>query len=108
MDHDEIQDALIQAITEIQVNSGRGVPKITGSTHPIGDLDGFDSLNVVEAACLLSEALDTDIKTELVLTSSFGAPLTINEMVDHVADHFNRQKGVNNGQLKFPIKSNWR
>ena len=103
-----IQDAIVNALTEIQVNSGRALSNITGNTRPIGDLMDFDSLNAVEAACLVSEALGTDIETELLLTSSYGVPLTVNEMVDRITNHFDKQEGVNHGQLKFPTKFNRR
>lgn len=108
MEREVIQEALTQALLEIQINSGRTVPAITEDTHPIGDLDGFDSVNTVEVACLISESLEVQVAAEVILKTPFGRPLTVGEMVDQIATHLNQQEGVAHGKLKFSTKPNWR
>ena len=52
---------IVKAIAQIQENSGREVPeKITGRMKPIGDLEGFDSLNGLELSVALATEFGTD------------------------------------------------
>jgi len=51
----EVESALVRAIEHVQRESRSDCPTVDGSTHPIGDLDGFDSLNGVEVGAQLAE-----------------------------------------------------
>lgn len=61
MDADQVTKVVIEVLTELQEMSGREAIPISSSTCPIGDLDGFDSLNGVEATVELSERLGFDV-----------------------------------------------
>ena len=81
MTFEELREQLIEVITEIQAGSGRPVPEINGEICPIGDLEGFDSLNAVEMTCELSQRLHCDIKPDLMVPDHPLKQLTINEIV---------------------------
>lgn len=80
----EIKEVLLQVILEIQSGSGRPVPEIHDELRPIGDFEGFDSLNAVETACQLSEYLDYEIPNDLLLPTFPGSQLTIDEIVNRL------------------------
>ncbi len=81
---EDIKEELRRAILEIQTNSGRAVPDIHDELCPIGDLEGFDSLNAVEVTCLLSDYLGHNITNDLMLPIYPGRQLTINEIADRL------------------------
>lgn len=63
MTEEQIQEIVLAAICEIQEQSGRPLPEICCETlRPIGDFDGFESINAVEVTVQLSEKLGCDIK----------------------------------------------
>ena len=84
MTPEEIREVLIQVIIEIQTSSGRQVPTFHDESCPIGDCEGFDSINAVEATCLLSEYMDCKIQPDLMLPTYPGRQLTINEIVSRL------------------------
>lgn len=55
MDQREIEQILINVVCELQALSGRSPVPVSGSTRPVLDVPGFDSLNGVEATV---EAID--------------------------------------------------
>ncbi len=81
MTFEELRELLIEVITEIQAGSGRPVPEIHGEMCPMGDFEGFDSLNAVEVSCELSQRLDREIKLNLMMPTYPWEKLTINEIV---------------------------
>ena len=81
MTFEELRELLIEVITEIQVGSGRPIPEIHGELCPLGDFEGFDSLNAVEVTCELSQRLDREIKPDLMVPAYPWKQLTINEIV---------------------------
>ena len=105
MQPEEVLNALVEVLTEIQINSGRVVPDITNNTHPIGDLDGFDSLNAVEVGILLSDALSMKIDFEFILSTPIGYSPTVGDIVDRIVQTSDHQEGVIHGQPKFQYKS---
>lgn len=60
---EEIQEIVLAAVCEIQEQSGRPLPEVCcGTVCPIGDYEGFDSLNAVEVTVQLAERLGCEIK----------------------------------------------
>ena len=55
---ESVTKSIVDVIEELQRASGRACGELTGSTKPIGDLEGFDSLSAIEAA--LGQGLGTD------------------------------------------------
>lgn len=53
----EVETALVRAIEDVQRESRSDCPPVDGSTRPIGDLSGFDSLNGVEVGAQVAEGL---------------------------------------------------
>jgi len=86
MDNDEIRNALITTLEEIQINSGRVLPEINDLTRPLEDLPGFDSINAVEASILLSEHLGCEVAPDIAIFARFGRPLTIAEIINQLFD----------------------
>ena len=93
MTFEQLREVLIEVITEIQAGSGRPVPEIHGELCPIGDFEGFDSLNAVEVSCELSQRLDCDIKPNLMVPTYPWKPLTINEIVGRLQQAVEAQGG---------------
>lgn len=93
MERENIRETVYQVIQEIQASSGRDASQLNDSTCPLSDLDGFDSLNAVEASFQLSEYLDHDIKQDLELFSRQGQPLSISEIVDNLFTILNQEQG---------------
>jgi acyl carrier protein len=58
---ESVRAIVIDVLTEIQTMGGNPVPDFTDELHPMSELAGFDSMNAVEVAVLLSERLGTDI-----------------------------------------------
>ena len=94
MTPEEVRELVIQVITEIQTRSGRLVPEIYDDQHPVGDFDGFDSINAVEMTSLLSEYLGFDIKPNLMLPTYPGGHLTIGEMVGRLQQSIGAKGGL--------------
>lgn len=105
MHTDEIHDALVDALSGIQSDSGRVIPEITDATHPIGDLEGFDSLNAVEVSMRLSEALNMKIDFELLVSKSYGFSPTVGDIVERIFQVAENSKGDHHEQLSFRFKS---
>lgn len=93
MTFEECRELLIQALTEIQTGSGRPFPEIHGDLCPIGDFEGFDSLNAVEVASLLTEHLNCEIRSDFMLPTYPGRHLTINEIAGRLQQAIGAQEG---------------
>ncbi len=93
MTFEQLRELLIEVIIEIQAGSGRPVPEINGELCPIGDFEGFDSLNGLEASCELSQRLDCDIKPNLMVPTYLWKQLTINEIVGRLQQAVEAQGG---------------
>jgi acyl carrier protein len=62
MTEEQIREIVLATVCEIQEQSGRPLPEVCCDTLcPIGDLDGFDSINAVEVTVQLTEKLGCDI-----------------------------------------------
>ncbi len=80
---EQLRESLIEVITEIQAGSGRPVPEIHVELCPIGDFEGVDSLNAVEC----------DIKPNLMVPTYLWKQLTINEIVGRLQQAVEAQGG---------------
>ena len=94
MTRNEVERLLIEALREIQAQSGRGVPEITDETRPLKDLPGFDSHNDLEVAVELAEPFQLDEKMRLCLSDDGTRPLSIREIVDRIMAHMTNPKGT--------------
>jgi len=78
----EARDRIIKAITQIQENSGRELPEnISGRLKPIGDLEGFDSLNGLELSVVIAAEFNIDTRDNLCVSEDGCGALTVNEIV---------------------------
>lgn len=60
---EQIQEIVLATVCEIQEQSGRPLPEVCcGTVCPIGDFEGFDSLNAVEVKVQVAEKLGCEIK----------------------------------------------
>ena len=81
----EAVKVVIDVLTSVQKVSGREVGEITSSTCPIGDLDGFDSLNGVEASALLSDRIGFELPGVNAFVNEKGTnALSVNQIADAV------------------------
>jgi acyl carrier protein len=59
---EEVQKIVVATVCAIQEQSGRPLPEVFCDTlRPIGDLEGFDSINAVEVTVQLTEKLGCEI-----------------------------------------------
>ena len=86
MDRDDIVRHVIQAVTQVQETSGRGVGGIGPDTRPLKDLQDFDSLCGVEATMLLSEAVGRELPDSVFEPQVGSRLLTVKEIADRVVD----------------------
>ena len=86
MDHQQVTDALTRALSEIQSCSGRSMSELTPETRPIGDLEGFDSINAVETAAVLSGHLGQRINPRIMLSANPNEPLRICDIIDRIVN----------------------
>ena len=87
MTRTDASDQIIKALIQIQKNSGRELPEqITGRMKPIGDLDGFDSLNGLELSVVLASQFGTDPKENLCISEDGYRALTLNEIAARVCE----------------------
>jgi len=93
MTRDEIRQALSEALSEIQRESGRPESIMSDSLRPLNDMEGFDSLNAEEAAAMLSERLGVEIENN-PFVSPKGKPLRMDEIVDELARLLPAKKGA--------------
>lgn len=85
MNPEQVQEAIIEVLGEIQTISGRILTPMNGTTCPIGDLPGFDSLNGIEATLQISEKFGYDFPLDNLLVDDTGhRALTIGEVVERV------------------------
>ena len=90
-----VLEKVVEAIRQIQEDSGRPVGVIDSSTKPVGGAPGFDSLNGIEATVILSESLDYDIPDDNLFVSEDGRwALTIGTVADKLCVMVGVEAGV--------------
>lgn len=92
MSPEDVEVKLIEVFQEIQSDSGYQVTQITGTTCPMTDLEGFDSLLCIEAIGMLADRLDVEIpnNNNIFLSKDGKRWLTIEESVAVVCEIVNR------------------
>ena len=90
----EVRVKVIGVLQEIQTLSGRGNSPITSQTRPIGDLEGFDSLNGEEATVLLEAELGCELKENVFITENGRRrALTVDEIVSRLCHLLGLEEG---------------
>jgi acyl carrier protein len=100
LNRNEIKTNVINVLAEIQESSGRAVPEIGEDTCPMQDLEGFDSLNSVEASCMLSDCLNFDVDPKLLVPSKPGEVLYVKDIVDRLCEATTKPEGGRNGRSR--------
>lgn len=95
MTRDEVREALVEVLTEIQDLRGEEVTEIDDETCPMEDLAGFDSLGALEATTQLSERLSRELDPKLFWKN--GTPLRVTEIVDRVCRTIGAEEGGSRG-----------
>jgi acyl carrier protein len=92
MSPEDVEVKLIEVFQEIQSDSGYQATQITGTTCPMNDLEGFDSLLCIEAIGMLADRLDVEIpnNNNIFLSKDGKRWLTIEESVAVVCEIVNR------------------
>ena len=85
MDRDEVITHIVEAVTQVQRLSGRPTSGIGPGTRPIGGLEGFDSLNGLEAIVMISSAIGRDIPDDSFISEDGRRALTISEIADKIS-----------------------
>ena len=97
MTRKEATALVIEKLKEIQENSERPVPEITGRTKPIGDLEGFDSLNGVELASVICDAVPLGEMRNICASVDGTRALTVREIAERVMQSAQGQGEVSDG-----------
>lgn len=81
-----------EAIRTVQQGSGRTPDDITADTHTYAEIDGFDSLNGVEATVILSESLGSaGLSDDLFLPAKGHQDISVGEIADRVCNLLNAE-----------------
>ncbi len=78
----DVREALIHALTDIQQLSGRPVPVFSDDLCPGEDLEGFDSQNAEEAAVMLEQQLGCEIDINPFVSQNEDRNLRISQVVE--------------------------
>ena len=82
-------DIAIDAVRQIQQESMRPVAEFTAATRPLDDIEGFDSLNCVEAAVKLTEMLNVDIPDSVFIPDIGASSPTFEQIGDKLREVVN-------------------
>ena len=86
MNRDEVVNVLLDVLSTIQQNSGRNCVSINENMCPIGNLDGFDSLNGVEATVELVDRLGVEISGVSIFVNESGTnALSVSQVVERLS-----------------------
>jgi acyl carrier protein len=83
LERHKVKDTVVTVLEEIQTRSGRELSTLSGSTCPVGDLAGFDSLNAVEATTTIAERLGCSLPPSLMIPS-YGQSISVDDIVDSI------------------------
>lgn len=80
METAELEKKIIDCIIRNIGMSGEQIPAITGATVPLRDIDGFDSLRIIEVIVDLEVALDIGLQPKELFSGSDPQALDISGM----------------------------
>ena len=85
MEKSEITKEFIRAITKVQNESGRPLGVIDSATKLVEDIQGFDSINGIEAVVILFKSLGCKPPAEIPFVSKDGKrSLSIAEISNNI------------------------
>lgn len=89
MDRAKLQSIVLAGVKEVQEESGRAWTDVTGSSKVVGTVDGFESINGIEATgvierLLIEQGLGTKVSVETLFTNGRRAH-TLDEAIDILA-----------------------
>jgi hypothetical protein len=89
MDRSLLQAIMLAGVKQVQEDSGRTWRDLTESSKVIGTLDGFESINGIEATCVverlvIESGLGSRVSAETLFVNGRRA-LTVGEAVDVLA-----------------------
>ncbi len=100
--YEEVRNAVIEVLTDIQINNGQPAVEITDATCPTTDLPGFDSFHCVEASAILSAVLEYDIKANQFFSQTQSAPpLSVHDISEQILKEIVRKEKREYGPPRF-------
>ena len=95
MEKTEVVRKVVEVIGNVQQESGRTPPDLTADTYVYTEIDGFDSLNGVEATVILCERLgNAELADDLFLPEKGHRDISVGEIADRVCDQQNVEANV--------------
>lgn len=94
MNPNQVEVKLIEVLQDIQSDSGYDASRIAGTTCPLQDLEGFDSMLWPAAIGILAAALDVNIPNDnnIFLSDDGKRPLSISESAAIVCEIIGREE----------------
>jgi acyl carrier protein len=84
---ESIVTLLLQTVQEIQTISGRSASTIQEDIAPLRDLEGFDSLNALEATVQVGLRLGVELPETVFFAASNGSPVTSKQIASRILQH---------------------
>jgi hypothetical protein len=105
MTEDEIYDAIVSAITQVQNESQRDLPPLCRDTRIVSDVPGCDSLTVLEITIVLTELLEPvlagrEIPDCILRGTKAGSHPTLSEIASEVQDFVEKGKSKRRRKLQ--------
>ena len=93
MDKQEIITEVVQTVAQVQESSGRPSTGIDASMRPVHDVEGFDSLNGVEATVMLSESLGVNLPDGFnpFVSEDGKRALSVSEIADSLSSYLSAE-----------------
>ena len=88
---DALTKTIVSVLEELQRASGRTCGPLSGTTKPIGDLTGFDSLSAIEATVAIEAALHKELGIDNLFVAEINGrkrALTITEPAQRIMKVF--------------------
>ena len=89
MTRSDVEEKLVESIREVQTLSGRSVRGLSSASSPLQDVEGFDSLNAIEALCILSKKIEREFNGDIDLfvpKAKKHIPISIREVASNISD----------------------
>lgn len=90
MARQQIQQLLMEVLTQIQLDGGHPLVDMNEDTCPLDEIPGFDSLTAIEATVELVRRLEREIPAESIFVNSEGKRiLSIREITERLYELLN-------------------